>query len=186
MKRFLLVLACLAVAAAGCDRRPIDAVLALPRPGELLPPFAFRLLGRTDSVSPSALRGHPAVVAIWRTTCQASRESVRSLEDIAHRYRSAGVSVVILSADDKAGRLQAFVDSAGLDIPVALMGSHEARRLFDRSRLAPRRQQYWILMALPSFLVVDTGGRIAMRAAGYTPQLKGVRVALDSLLRSTR
>jgi peroxiredoxin len=177
-------LALLALPLWGCDDRPVAAYAALPAPGESVPAFTFSTVeGR--SLGAEDLRGQPAVLALWSTTCSASQLALESIELLHQSYAPRGVRVVLFADDEHAEHLSAFADSAGIQAEVVHAGG-DLKRIFDRSRTAPERGEARVKFALPSFLVLDRDGRVVHRAAGIAREpeqrLVHVRAALDSLL----
>jgi peroxiredoxin len=164
------------------SRNPLKT---LPSLGTPLPHFLFSTVHDT-SVSSASLLGAPAVVVIWSTTCSASLQALAGVERLFADYSARGVRVLIV-ADDAPQRIRAFTDSARLEVPVATANGH-AFRLADPSA----RLLFTATMALPSFLVTDSRGRLVLRTVGVAQHGSSVvdhpfgviRAALDSLLRA--
>ena len=86
----------ISLAILGCKPSVDDYYSALPALGRPLP--AFRYAGLDGSVlTPETLRGKPAVVALWSTTCSKSRLALASLGSLQAEYASRGARVVILA-----------------------------------------------------------------------------------------
>ncbi len=167
----------------GCNSKPPAPWAALPAPGTTLPAFAFELTSG-DTLSSDALTGSPVVLALWSTGCHQSRRALAALDTIQRDYRDAGVRVVVLAGDRDRSVLQQVLDSAGVDLPVAVAG-RTLWDIFDRSAEAPERSHSRVNFGLPSFVLLDKHGLVADRAAGTEPgavRLAHVRIRLDSLL----
>ena len=179
-----VAVALLAIAAvASCDRRPISAYAALPREGSPVPAFRLPLVGG-GAVASDTLRGAPTLLVLWSTTCGQSRRALRAVDQIRADYAARGARVLILADDADPARVRAVFDSVGARTPVAY-ASGRLDDLFDRSAGAPERAAERVAFALPSFLVLDPTGRVAVRAAGVEVgpvRLERLRVRLDSLL----
>jgi peroxiredoxin len=166
---------------AGCQSRPLFD--RLPSPGTAVPAFNLPTLAG-DRVSPAQLVGSPVVLALWSTTCSASRLALQGLEAVQRDYASRGVRVLVVADDSDAERLRAFVDSAGVSLPVAY-ASGELHDLFD-----PKRRLWQKSFGLPSWLVLDAQGRVAERTIGVPlaeadagqVRLGNVRDAIDRVL----
>lgn len=145
------------------DSRWVNAFEALPLPGTAVPAFDVPLLHGNMRASNDSLLGAPAVIALWSTTCQGSRQSLAALRELFEAYQPRGVRFLILAADESLDRLTQFVDSTRLDIPVA---HSPDLRAFDFSDQAPDTDEYRVLFALPSFLVIDARGTVVARSGG--------------------
>ncbi|MDP1857704.1 MAG: redoxin domain-containing protein [Gemmatimonadaceae bacterium] len=165
---------------AGCQRGLQGAMDALPAEGSQLPPFTLELLdGR--QVSTADLRGQPSVVALWSSTCGASRKALAGIAALQSEYAARGLRVLVLADDASAQDVQTALDSAGLRVPVALAAG-QINPLF-----APTKRWPWQKgVALPSFLVVDSAGIVRQRIVGIeeepTQRMQRVRRALSALI----
>lgn len=166
---------------AGCDSRAMFD--RLPAVGATVPAFNLPTLAG-GRVSPARLAGSPVVLALWSTDCSASRLALQGLEAVQRDYASKGVRVLVVADDSDAEHLRAFMDSAGVSLPVAY-ASGELHNLFD-----PDRRLWQKSFGLPSWLVLDAQGRIAERTLGVPlaeadaeqVRLANVRDAIDRAL----
>ena len=155
----------------------------LPEVGAAVPEFDLPTLdgGR---VSPAHLEGSPVVLALWSTGCSASRLALQGLKAVQRDYASRCVRVLVVADDSDTVRLQAFMDSAGVSLPVAY-ASGELHNLFD-----PNHRIWQKSFGLPSWLVLDAQGRIAELTVGVLlaeaearqVRLANVRDAIDRAL----
>jgi len=136
----------------------------------------------------AGLRGQPAVLALWSTDCSASRLALEGLAAVQETYAAQGMVVAILADDADAQALASFMDRAGVDLPVAYAGG-ELHALFDRTR-RPWQKSF----PLPTFLVVDSAGRIMAVTFGVPlddvqsgeVELEHLRSAIDRVLSATQ
>ena len=159
----------------------------LPAVGAAVPEFNLPLIngGRLSSVN---LRGQLAVLALWSTDCSASRLALDGLAAVQEAYAPRGVVVAILADDLDADLLVSFMNRAGVSLPVAY-AEGELHALFDATR-RPWQKSF----PLPSFLVVDSGGRVKALTFGVPlkdvqsgeVELEHLRAAIDRVLLETQ
>lgn len=181
MRSPLIALALLGVSfTTGCRRGVEASYAALPPEGAPIPAFRFPALD-AGQVSEQTLRGAPAVLALWSSSCMASREAVEALERLRATYEPQGVRVLVLANDRTAAPVHQLLDSAGVRLAVGLAGG-QLDVTFARPSLLPWRR----VVALPSFLILDPAGRVVRRQVGIemdpAVRLERVRHKLDSLL----
>lgn len=161
MRFRIAVLAMLALAAA--QPRPAAALMSL-RPGDAPPPFALPDLAgkRFESAS---LAGAPAAVLFWSTWSPRSAEMLEDFKRHAAAYGGAGLRVVAINIDgENLGQVQRaaireYAAARALPFPVLL---DEGLKTFSA----------WGVMAHPTEVVLDAGGRIAYVLPGYPPSLR--------------
>lgn len=155
----------------------------LPVAGAPVPAFDLPLLSG-GRISPAQLAGTPAVLALWGTDCSASRLALQGLEAVQRDYAARGVRVLVVADDGDRQHLRAFMDSAGVSLPVAY-ATGELHDIFDAER-RPWENSF----GLPSWLVLHADGRVAGRALGVPRdevergqvRLGNVRQTLDRAL----
>ena len=182
MRTARYAVAMLLVFIAGCTPTKDDIYNALPAVGAAIPEFRYPSVDGTV-VTPASLRGQPAVIALWSTTCSASRLALASLGALDKEYRARGARVVILADDQDRTAVVTTLARAGVSTPVAI-GSRTLIDTFTHGQSAlPWRKAF----ALPTFLVLDRTGRVVFRQIGIerdpSHQLQDVRAALDRLVR---
>jgi thiol-disulfide isomerase/thioredoxin len=171
----------LSLAALGCKPTVNDIYNALPSVGNAVP--AFRYVALDGSVlTPASLRGKPTVIALWSTSCTASRLALASIIALHAEYAASGVRVVILADDRDAATVAATVRQPREAMPVALAANSLMDTFTHDQSILPWRKAF----ALPTFLVLDTDGTIVYRQIGIerdaSQRLVGVRARVDSLL----
>ena len=98
MKR--LFLSVIALSLLGCrDQRVLQPLLALPRPGTVVPPFEYST-PNGDRVQSTALGPTPTVLFLWSTHCPTSRHALTAFRELLRDYADRPVRIVLLS-DDK-------------------------------------------------------------------------------------
>jgi thiol-disulfide isomerase/thioredoxin len=118
----------------------------------------------------TAERGHPVVLDFFGSWCGPCRRQQADLDTVAERYRPRGVVVVGDALRDDRAAVESYVSALGVPYPVGL----------DDGEVAAA----YAVLAPPTTVVVDPGGRIAATVLG------GVRAStlsqvLDRLLAGT-
>ncbi len=180
MRRVFAALAA-SIMVAGCKPTGDDMYAALPAEGDQVPEFRYAALDGAV-LNPSALRGRPAVVALWSSTCSASRLALDAIGAVHATYEPRGARVLVLADDADRTQVAPLLAQAGLRIPVALTSRTLIDTFTHDQSVLPWRKAF----ALPTFLVVDAQGRVVYRQIGIeadpSQQLRRVRAQLDSLL----
>lgn len=177
----------LLIALAGCNPSIQEMEDVLPAVGSPVPAFEFRQLDGIRA-TPASLAGEPAVLALWSSTCYASRLALKELADIQKSYALRGVRLLVIADDADSAVVQQVLADAGVALPVALADG----KLTDI--FAPGRRWPWQRgVSLPSFLILDADGRVTNRMVGVDvdadprkgpgrASLDRVRHALDLLV----
>lgn len=95
----------------------------------------------------SDLRGQVVILNFWATWCGPCRAEMPALAEIQTQYASRGVIVIGVNQREDAGSVRAYLDSIGVDFPIALDPTGESNR------------QYRVL-GLPTTYLVDRQGVI--------------------------
>jgi cytochrome c biogenesis protein CcmG, thiol:disulfide interchange protein DsbE len=151
--RRALAAACI-VAGAACARTADHSGAAAFRPlavGDTVPVVTLRTLsGDSTSVMP----GKVTLVNLWATWCESCREEMDDLAAIDRDFRGRGLSVLAVSEDDgDAARVQRFLSSNNLDLPVAMDIDGAAKTAYQA-------------VALPESYLVGPDGRLLWRHQG--------------------
>ncbi|MGE0438991.1 MAG: TlpA family protein disulfide reductase [Gemmatimonadales bacterium] len=162
----------------GCNRGLQGAYDRLPPEGARLPPFEFPSLDGTTLTS-SALTGRPVVLALWSTTCGASRQALAAILTLRAEYEPRGIDVILVADDRDPSTVTDVLSSVEGQVPTVL-ASGAIARVFGQTSRWP-----WQGLALPSFLVLDANGVVRRRVVGVeadsTKRLDRVRHAVDAL-----
>ena len=112
-----------------------------------------------DKLQLSALRGHVVVVNVWASWCPPCRAEADELDQVAKASAAKGVHFVGIDTQDDKAAATAFVDGHGIDYP-SIFDDDGRALLALRSSLPPT--------AIPSTLILDKQGRVAVRILGGT------------------
>lgn len=165
-----------------CKSPTVDDIYAvLPPSGSQVPAFRYPMLDGT-TVTPGSLNGSPAVIALWSTTCSASRLALKSIAALQASYASTGVHVVILANDRDSAVVASVFARNGIQTPAALAAGTLADTFTHGQSLLPWRKTF----PLPTFLLLDGTGRVVYRQFGIerdsASRLVSIRAKLDSLV----
>jgi thiol-disulfide isomerase/thioredoxin len=172
----------MSLALLGCNPTANDIYEALPSIGSALP--GFRYVALDGSVlTPASLLGKPTVIALWSTTCPSSRLALASIASLDAEYAARGARVVILADDRDAATVAATIGHVREPKFVALAANTLIGTFFAQHQsMLPWRKAF----AFPTFLVLDTTGRIVYKQIGVerdaSQRLAGVRGQVDTLL----
>jgi tetratricopeptide (TPR) repeat protein len=143
--------------------RVAGALMTL-RPGDAPPPFALPdLAGKR--VGPDALAGGASVVVFWSTWSPRSAEMLDDFKRHAAAYAGKGLKIVAINIDGEnlgtaqKAAIREYATARELPFPVLL---DEGLATFSA----------WGVMAHPTEVVLDAGGRIVYVLPGYPPSLR--------------
>ena len=146
-RRILAVLALLAIAPS------VRAQRAGMSPVSAVPPAPTLVLPDLDGkpVDLTRYRGKVVLVNFWATWCPPCRKEFPSLGRVRKLFRPTDFEVLAVNVGEDPDTVFSFAGAT--DFPV----------LFDRDSQAMER---WPVRGLPTTLVVDRQGRLALRAVG--------------------
>jgi thiol-disulfide isomerase/thioredoxin len=98
-------------------------------------------------------KGHPLLINFWASWCEPCREEMPSLQRLADRWKSRGLSVLTVAVADKPASFTDFLWEASVILPV----------LGDPEQTVARA---WGVRALPTTLVLDKRHRVVARGRG--------------------
>jgi thiol-disulfide isomerase/thioredoxin len=134
------------VTLAACAAAPPVPASSLPRV-QVLGPDA-----RTPTDLAVLANGRPLVVDVFATWCEACRQGLPGMNELARAHRGGDVVVVGLDVGEERAAVERFVARAGVDYPVY----YDPELRFEDSLG---------LTELPLILVIDGSGRIVHRSA---------------------
>jgi thiol-disulfide isomerase/thioredoxin len=128
------------------------------QPDEIPWPGDLRVPTTTDGVLDFAeLTGRATLVHLWATWCAPCREELPVWAEYQQDWSAQGIALVGLAVDDKAARVQALMEKAGVRWPVGMIRSSEVK-----SRFGPD--------PVPRSLLFDAHGKLVW---SHTGPLKG-------------
>jgi peroxiredoxin len=106
------------------------------------------------SVPVSALRGKVVLLTFWTTTCEQCQTEMSWFADFQHTYRDRNLVVLGVSLDqDGWSRVSPFLERRPLNYDIVMARREVTQPIFGTS--------------IPTTLIVDRRGRIAVRHIGY-------------------
>ncbi len=144
---------------AACSGGLEGARETLPAIGSMLPAFSYAGLD-SGTVASASLRGSPSVIALWSSTCPASREALSAIVALHTALAADGLRVVLLTNDTTVAALTAMRADFGA-VPVAFAAG-ALQEVFSHTRLGPWRRA----LGMPAFLVLDRASIVRYRQVG--------------------
>ena len=144
---------------------PVIRFLREPDPA---PDFKLKDLDGKD-LSLASLNGKVVLLNFWATWCGPCRAEIPSLIQLQKRYQDRMQIIGLVVDEDDQAAIRKFVESQGINYPVALAP--------DDVRIA-----YGGVSALPTVFLLNTSGRVVQKHVGlFDPALyeTEVRVLLD-------
>ncbi|HET6374271.1 MAG TPA: TlpA disulfide reductase family protein, partial [Candidatus Polarisedimenticolia bacterium] len=158
------VILALAVAASLAAAPPAPPPASAPK----FPFKVSRLSGGT--IGSEDLKGKIAVIDVWATWCGPCRLMIPHLIRMHDKFKSKGVTVVGINADEKKGEgsgyehVKQFVAEKRITYPIGLM---DGKTFGDISKLMGHEPSEGFTM--PTTIVVGRNGDVVMRYGGYFP-----------------
>jgi len=145
----LLLLGCPIFASAQQEQAPIIRLVKNPDPA---PDFKLTSIDGKP-LSLAALRGKVILLNFWATWCGPCRAEVPDLVELQNKYKDKLQVLGLVTDDDDEDAVRKFVDSFGINYPVAMASSDI-------------RVQYGGIPALPTSFVIDLEGRVVQKHEG--------------------
>lgn len=158
----LLVLLAMRLVSDGSGRR-LDAALAAGK-SPTAPDFSLPRLNGKDPLRLRSLRGNVVVLNFWASWCAPCKHEAPLLEAAARRFRSAGLVVVGVDAQDFRSDARTFVRHHGLTYPIVHDDGTSTLTHYD-------------VTGFPETWFIDRSGRIV--AEHVKGPLTRVRLARD-------
>ena len=155
LAKLLFLMAMIAGAALMIDPQPSHAEMQLlhkvPRtpqaPNVELPDLDGKMIKLSD------FKGKVVLVNFWATWCPPCRKEIPSMQRAWKILEKEDVMMLAIHIGGSMDKIWTFLTDYDVDFPV----------LFDAGGKSPKG---WPLVGLPTSFVVDTQGRIALRAIG--------------------
>lgn len=98
-------------------------------------------------------RGKPVVINFWATWCEPCREEMPSLQRLADRWQSKGLTVITVTVADNPRQVDDFFREAGIKLAVI----HDPSQSLSRP---------WGARILPTSLILDRQHQLRLRGQG--------------------
>lgn len=158
----LLLLAVLVFSGCRDSVRPVPA-----------PDFALKDL-KGSVVRNSDLRGKILVLDFWATWCGPCLQSIPVFESLSRKYAGKGVEVVGISEDGRTEEVAPFVKAHKMSYRILLDPDNDVQDAYG-------------IFGLPSTVIVDGGGMIRERWAGFSESTEPEIVkAVEALMNESR
>ena len=138
-----------------------------PLDGKIAPAFTLQDLNG-NKVSLSSYKGRPLVVDFWATWCGPCKVEIPWFEKLHDQYRSQGLEIIGISADDldKDDPAKLFTEKRDIaDFASKMHMNYPV--LLDGGSL---ENQYGGLDALPTTFFIDRNGKIVASTIGLAPR----------------
>jgi len=137
--------------------------------GEALPDFELALLGASEPLRLSDLRGQPVVLNFWATWCAPCRAEMPILQAVYDDLADEGLKVLAVDVGEEPAIAVSFMRSMGLTLPL----------LFDETSAVADRYR---ISSLPVTYMVDPEGRLSTVMRGAYTSEEQLRTAVDRLM----
>jgi cytochrome c biogenesis protein CcmG, thiol:disulfide interchange protein DsbE len=125
----LLVLLGIQLVSSGSGQR-LDSALAAGK-SPIAPDFSLQRLNGDGPLRLRSLRGKAVVVNFWASWCKPCKEEAPLLSTVAEQYRSVGLVVVGVDAQDFRSDARRFIKRYGLTYPVVHDGGTSTLTHYD-------------------------------------------------------
>ncbi|GBC94529.1 Thiol-disulfide oxidoreductase ResA [bacterium HR16] len=126
--------------------------------GQTAPDVVLRFTEDGLQRSLSSYHGDVIVLDFWATWCAPCRYTMPRMEEFYKRYKGQEVTVIGVAVDiDDYDKVVRFAKEMGVTYPIAADTSGEAKQSYQ-------------IRNLPTLVVIDKDGVIALRLEGYDPQ----------------
>lgn len=105
----------------------------------------------------TSYKGHVTVINVWGAWCTACREEAPSISEAAKKYAAKGVQFVGIDTLDNDANALAYDSLFGISFPS--LADPDQTLVLDLKSLIPSE-------GVPSTLIVDSNGKVAVRAIG--------------------
>ena len=154
---------------AGCGESAISPEWRRLAPPIDAPGFTLPRLGG-GTVSLSDYRGRVVILDFWATWCGPCRQSLPSLEVIARRYQTRGVTVLLVNLGEPEDRLRDWLGKRYTS-PVLLDGNNAVATRYN-------------VAGIPRTFIIDRDGRVVYDHGGYGGGLeRNLTLILQDLLK---
>ena len=119
----------------------------------------------------SELKGSIVLVDFWASWCAPCKESLPLYDQLYAKYKTKGLKVLAISADEEAAPAQEFIRKQPVSFPVYF---DDKRKLVD----------HFEVVAVPTLLVLDRNLKVIETHRGYTAKkLKSLEETIQKYLK---
>ena len=118
-----------------------------PLLGKKAPDFTLKLVGGKNTNFTEYRDGDPAIIFFWATWCPHCRTQLMEMNEQIQAFEDKGIKLTLVDLGEKEKKIERFMKSKGIDIPVFLD---------PKSAL----EEEYMLMGLPTFFFVNKKGVI--------------------------
>jgi peroxiredoxin len=141
----------------------MSAATAIPAasiaPGVAAP--AFELPASSGNPTGLAdLKGQVVLINFWASWCGPCRQEMPILEQIYHKYKSAGVTLLGVNVEPKSADAIGFLKGTSVSFPILFDTDSKVSTLYEVS-------------GMPSTVIVDRKGKVRYIHHGYNPGDEG-------------
>src|SRR5688500_9972938 len=140
-----------------------------PVVGSVAPNFDLEVVGWSERLSLSSLRGKPVWVNFWATWCPPCREEMPEVQRLYEQHRERGLEIVGVDVQESAARVTDFTRELGLTFRFVLDPDGS---VVDR----------YYVSGLPSHFFVDREGVIQAIHVGGLRAMSGQQAPVDEYL----
>ena len=160
LRSILLILLASVLLITGCSTGPDQG----PRVGKPAPDFQFQAAdGQATSLS--NLRGKPVLLNFWATECPPCVWEMPWLQEVYEEWSGKGLVLLAINIGESSSRVQAFMQSEGLSLPVVLDVEGDIARKYN-------------IIGIPSSFFIDKDGVLQAMRIGVFRNKKEI---VDSL-----
>jgi len=121
------------------------------------PAPAFELPASTGSqMGLGDLKGQVVLINFWASWCGPCRQEMPVLEQIYHKYKSAGVTLLGVNVEPKSTDALAFLKTTPVSFPILFDTDSKVSTLYD-------------VAGMPSTVIVDRKGKVRYVHRSYNP-----------------
>jgi len=132
--------------------KPGDKTDKTDKPSDSKSPFSFDSFNNAGKCEMHP--GKVVIVDIWATWCEPCKKAFPKLQELHVKYKSAGLEIIALSADDEKDGIASFAKQYGAKFPVC----------WDESKKVIKKYEP---KTMPSTYILDKTGKVRFTHSGY-------------------
>ncbi|MBM4446742.1 MAG: redoxin domain-containing protein [Chloroflexi bacterium] len=124
-----------------------------------------------DTVSLSDFRGKPVMLTFWKIDCPACEFQMPHMQALYAEYQTEEIAMLTVNVGDRATRIQEFIESHGLTLPVLLDGKGRVAKTYG-------------LPGVPMTFLIDSEGIVKAYQIGSFKSREAIESALAQVFPS--